>query len=93
MSGSEVYYALKQGKRLERPLRCPLLIYQLMYKCWDWDETRRPTFVQLVQWLKTDVEYRHATVSTRQALLTDSMTSERSRADASDRDSNAVVQL
>jgi hypothetical protein len=93
MSGSEVYYALKQGKRLERPLRCPLFIYQLMYKCWDWDETRRPTFFQLVQLLKTDVEYRHGTVSSRKALLTDTMTSERSRADAHDRDLNAVVQL
>jgi len=56
MSGTDVYYYLQHGKRLERPSRCPSSIYQLMLKCWEWDEKKRPTFSQLVQLLKTDRE-------------------------------------
>jgi hypothetical protein len=54
MSGTDVYYYLQHGKRLERPLRCPSSTYQLMLKCWEWDEKKRPTFSHLVQLLKTD---------------------------------------
>ena len=58
MSGTDVYYYLQHGKRLERPSRCPSSTYQLMLRCWDWDEKRRPTFSQLLQLFKTDPEYR-----------------------------------
>ena len=51
-SGSDVYYSLKLGERLERPIHCPLYIYQIMIECWEWDEKKRPTFYQLVQLLK-----------------------------------------
>ncbi len=54
MSGTDVYYYLQHGKRLERPSRCPSSTYQLMLKCWEWDEKKRPTFSQLLQLLKTD---------------------------------------
>ncbi|CAF3493251.1 unnamed protein product [Adineta steineri] len=54
MSGTDVYYYLQHGKRLERPSRCPSSIYQIMLKCWEWDEKKRPTFSQLLQLLKTD---------------------------------------
>ena len=57
MSGSDVYYSLKYGKRLERPLFCPSFIYQIMLKCWEWDEQKRPTFYQLVQLLKSSNNY------------------------------------
>ncbi|CAF5116599.1 unnamed protein product, partial [Rotaria magnacalcarata] len=43
MSGTDVYYFLQHGKRLERPARCPSSTYQLMVKCWEWDEKKRPT--------------------------------------------------
>jgi len=51
-SGSDVYYQLKLGKRLERPVRCPSYIYEIMLECWQWDEKKRPTFYQLVHLLK-----------------------------------------
>jgi hypothetical protein len=54
MGGSDVYYSLKHGKRLERPPRCPLFIYQIMLECWEWDEKKRPTFYHLVQLLKNN---------------------------------------
>jgi len=54
MSGSDVYYSLKHGKRLERPSRCPSFIYQIMLECWEWDEKKRPTFYELVQLLKNN---------------------------------------
>ena len=60
MSGTDVYYYLQHGKRLERPSRCPSSTYQLMLKCWEWDEKKRPTFSQLLQSFKTDPDYRDA---------------------------------
>ena len=58
MSGTDVYYYLQHGKRLERPSRCPSSTYQLMLKCWEWEEKKRPTFSQLLHFLKTDPDYR-----------------------------------
>ena len=58
MSGTDVYYYLQHGKRLERPTRCPSSTYQLMLKCWEWEEKKRPTFSQLLHFLKTDPDYR-----------------------------------
>jgi hypothetical protein len=56
MSGTDVYYYLEHGKRLERPTRCPSSTYRLMSDCWQWDEKKRPTFSQLVQLLRTDAD-------------------------------------
>lgn len=58
MSGTDVYYYLQHGKRLERPSRCPSSTYSLMQKCWEWEEKKRPTFSQLLHFLKTDPDYR-----------------------------------
>lgn len=58
MSGTDVYYFLQHGKRLERPSRCPSSIYQTMLKCWEWDEKKRPTFAELFQSLKIDSNNR-----------------------------------
>ena len=63
MTGSNVYYSLKQGQRLERPIHCPITIYQLMLKCWDWDEKKRPQFSQLFQWLQIDPQTNSETRS------------------------------
>lgn len=54
MSGSDVYYSLKHGHRLERPNGCPLFIYQIMLHCWQWDEKKRPNFEELYQALKIE---------------------------------------
>lgn len=63
MSGTDVFYFLRQGKRLDRPSRCPSKIYQTMLECWEWDETKRPTFSQLHQVLKIDVDSRESNIS------------------------------
>ena len=54
MSGSEVFYCLQQGDRLEQPVNCPSSIFYIMLKCWQWDEKNRPTFCQLFRLLKID---------------------------------------
>lgn len=56
MSGTDVYYYLEHGKRLERPSRCPSSTYRLMLDCWHWDEKKRPTFSQLLHLLRTDAD-------------------------------------
>ena len=53
-SGSDVYYALKHGNRLEKPKHCSLVIYQVMLKCWQWDEEKRPSFEELLLHLQID---------------------------------------
>ena len=58
MSGTDVYYYLQRGKRLERPSRCPSSTYQIMLKCWQWDEKDRPTFSELLHLLKKSPNYR-----------------------------------
>ncbi|CAF0975813.1 unnamed protein product [Adineta ricciae] len=75
MSGTDVYYYLQHGKRLERPSRCPSSIYQIMLKTWEWDEKKRPTFSQLFQLLKTDRETNRgisfpSTLSRKKSLKT-----------------------
>ena len=70
-SGSDVYYSLKHGKRLEKPSRCPVFIYQIMLKCWEWDEKKRPTFYQLVQFLKNDPDYYQSNKNLRISNLID----------------------
>lgn len=64
MSGTEVYYYLQKGKRLDRPSRCPSSIFQLMTKCWEWEDNKRPTFSQLHQFLKTGGEQRETNRTT-----------------------------
>ncbi|CAF0843016.1 unnamed protein product [Didymodactylos carnosus] len=64
MNGTDVYYYLQRGKRLERPSRCPPSTYRIMLKCWEWDESKRPTFFELMRYFKNDPEYRDAIKST-----------------------------
>jgi Protein tyrosine and serine/threonine kinase len=67
-SGSDVYYSLKYGKRLERPSRCPLSIYELMLECWEWDEKKRPTFAELLYLLEKNSNNREIS---RKSLIID----------------------
>lgn len=41
---SEVYHKLENGYRMQCPDNCPMPIYDLMQKCWNWDPALRPTF-------------------------------------------------
>ena len=68
MSGSEVYYSLKHGSRLSRPVGCPLSMYQIMLLCWKWDENQRPTFYQLVRLIKREFIDRHLNKTYRRSI-------------------------
>ncbi|RUS82632.1 hypothetical protein EGW08_009625, partial [Elysia chlorotica] len=45
-------YVAEQGKRLSKPRKASLPIYQLMLKCWDQEASARPTFTYLRQCLE-----------------------------------------
>jgi hypothetical protein len=53
MNGSEVYHGLKVGQRLEKPSSCSASNYEIMQKCWEWDEHERPNFFELFRLLHT----------------------------------------
>lgn len=39
---------LENGNRLEKPEKCPIEIYNIMFKCWLTNKNVRPTMSQLV---------------------------------------------
>ncbi|CAB3987642.1 tyrosine- kinase HTK16-like [Paramuricea clavata] len=58
MSGAQVMEMVEtQGKRLEKPDKCPEHTYQLMLRCWDLQSEKRPTFAELHQIFKTNPLY------------------------------------
>ncbi|XP_025085386.1 tyrosine-protein kinase TXK-like isoform X2 [Pomacea canaliculata] len=42
-----VEYVVTQNKRLAKPASAPMIIYQIMMKCWDKDPEIRPSFAEL----------------------------------------------
>ncbi|XP_028968414.1 fibroblast growth factor receptor 2 [Galendromus occidentalis] len=40
---------LTEGKRMDRPLNCPLEMYIIMLDCWLWNPNQRPSFSTLVR--------------------------------------------
>ncbi|CAF0724108.1 unnamed protein product [Didymodactylos carnosus] len=58
MNGTDVFYYLQKGKRLDRPSRCPVSTFRIMLKCWEWDESKRPTFAELLVYFQNDPEYK-----------------------------------
>lgn len=55
--GAEVYQLIKSGKRLERPSKCPIKTYEVMRKCWTWEEHERPSFDTVSSYFSNDSEY------------------------------------
>ncbi|XP_050095813.1 tyrosine-protein kinase Abl [Anopheles aquasalis] len=41
---TDVFHKLESNYRMERPPGCPLEVYDLMRKCWQWNAQDRPTF-------------------------------------------------
>ena len=52
-----------QGKRLERPGKCPEHTYKLMLRCWDLEPSKRPTFADLHEIFKTNPLYSDVQLS------------------------------
>ncbi|CAF0765416.1 unnamed protein product [Brachionus calyciflorus] len=44
---ANVYHLLDSGYRMECPDSCPLNVYELMRRCWQWEPTNRPSFSEI----------------------------------------------
>lgn len=55
--GMEVISAVEAGERLPQPMICPISVYTIMLKCWEYEARNRPTFSELLDAFSTDTEY------------------------------------
>uniref|UniRef100_A0A674MNP6 receptor protein-tyrosine kinase n=1 Tax=Takifugu rubripes TaxID=31033 RepID=A0A674MNP6_TAKRU len=51
MSNHEVMKTINEAFRLPAPMDCPSAIYQLMLQCWQHDRSKRPRFLDIVNFL------------------------------------------
>ncbi|KAJ1180115.1 hypothetical protein NDU88_005339 [Pleurodeles waltl] len=49
MSNQQTRESLEKGYRLPSPDRCPADVYQLMQRCWEYDQKKRPNFTTVHQ--------------------------------------------
>ncbi|XP_075240346.1 uncharacterized protein LOC142335881 isoform X3 [Convolutriloba macropyga] len=49
MRSSEILDMIDRGARLKCPPNCPPEMYSLMLRCWEYEETDRPTFEEIYQ--------------------------------------------
>eukprot|EP00039_Didymoeca_costata_P004067 m.71161 g.71161 ORF g.71161 m.71161 type:complete len:451 (+) comp12217_c0_seq2:321-1673(+) len=49
MPNQKVIEKVERGYRMEKPVNCPQLLYDLMLDCWKMDPVERPTF-ESIQW-------------------------------------------
>jgi hypothetical protein len=52
----QVLKLIDSGKRLAKPDNCPQHMYDLMQQCWTYESTRRPTFSELYEKVKSHLE-------------------------------------
>mmetsp|Transcript_33482 Transcript_33482/g.99671 ORF Transcript_33482/g.99671 Transcript_33482/m.99671 type:complete len:383 (-) Transcript_33482:2062-3210(-) len=52
MSVREVYDAVRAGRTLPKPHRCPQEMYQLMLRCWASDACERPDFIDILNFFQ-----------------------------------------
>ncbi|KAJ8024535.1 Fibroblast growth factor receptor 1 [Holothuria leucospilota] len=52
MTPREVIVRVKAGYRLEKPEDCPDEVYDIMWKCWQYEPSQRPTFKSIKQSLE-----------------------------------------
>ncbi|KAJ8310251.1 hypothetical protein KUTeg_012116 [Tegillarca granosa] len=57
LKGIEVIQLIDSGKRLDKPEKCPEIVYQKMKACWEKDPHLRPTFNDLHNHFEEDPEY------------------------------------
>lgn len=55
--GAQAIKAIDEGERLLCPEDCPLDVYNVMLKCWEYDAERRPTFSELLSTFTMNVDY------------------------------------
>uniref|UniRef100_A0A0B6ZX32 Tyrosine-protein kinase n=1 Tax=Arion vulgaris TaxID=1028688 RepID=A0A0B6ZX32_9EUPU len=60
MTGVEVIKFIEDGKRLEKPEKCPDVVYNVMLKCWSYDKGDRVTFTDLNRHFNEEPEYTSA---------------------------------
>ena len=53
MDGQDILRTIKDNKRLTKPDNCPVIIYQLMWNCWQFKPEDRPTFQQICDRLES----------------------------------------
>src|SRR5690242_9653021 len=49
MTNKEVLEAIPKGYRLEKPVDCPVEVYDLMKECWSKEPRERPTWKVIYQ--------------------------------------------
>uniref|UniRef100_A0A2C9JF25 Tyrosine-protein kinase n=1 Tax=Biomphalaria glabrata TaxID=6526 RepID=A0A2C9JF25_BIOGL len=64
MTGVEVIKFIEDGNRLNRPEKCPDVVYEVMLKCWSAKPVDRPTFTWLNKHFDENPEY----MSTREIM-------------------------
>lgn len=55
--GAQAIKAIDGGERLKCPDDCPLEVYDLMLKCWEYDAEKRPSFSDLFSIFTSNVDY------------------------------------
>lgn len=55
MANGQVLHFVKNGGVMEKPEPCPEKLYDLMRRCWQYKQSNRPTFLQLVEMLLPEV--------------------------------------
>lgn len=56
-----LYECIKEGYRMEKPVNCPIVLYALMHKCWEFCDDDRPNMVQVMDELKNIIKRDQAT--------------------------------
>lgn len=53
----EVIAAIENGERLYKPMDCPVRVYSMMLRCWEYEADRRPSFSELLEIFSSDNDY------------------------------------
>jgi len=67
------FLALKAGTRLKQPNTCSDVVWKVILKCWEFDENKRPDFVEIKKELKTLLNTKDAR-SAKGSLVSDDIT-------------------